>query len=113
MRIIKQEGEGGCGLACIAMICDTTVSDVAQKIKDSRKKTGYSTSITDMESLLPNYDVESTRLKFKNWNELNGVYIVGVNEYKNRRGKRGGWHWIVAIKNYDTGRCQDTCRLML
>ena len=99
MKLIKQEGKGGCGLACIAMVCDTTLEDVAEKIKKIRNKTGSSTSIKDFENLLPEYDIEFNRITFTNWDDLKGVYIVGVNEYKNSKGNRGGWHWVVVIKN--------------
>lgn len=99
MIIVRQEWDGGCGLACVAMICNTTFSDVANSIKIIRNKTGSSTSIKDFESLLPRYNVKCNRIKFKNWDDLNGVYIVGVNEYKNYQGNRGGWHWVVVIKN--------------
>jgi len=100
MKIIKQEWDGGCGLACIAMICDTTFKNVTKKIKNLRNKTGNSTSIKDFETLLPHYGIECERIKFNSWEKLKGVYIVGVNEYFKKNGKREGWHWVVVIRNH-------------
>lgn len=94
MKIVKQEGDLGCGIACIAMICDKTFDDIQTEIKKHRNKTGASTSITDFETLLSKNDIKHERLKFTSWADLNGVYIVGV---KNDSGK--GWHWVVVIKN--------------
>lgn len=101
MKIVRQEGDLGCGIACIAMICDKTFDDIKTEIKKHRNKTGASTSITDFETLLSKNDIKHERLKFTSWADLNGVYIVGVDEYENDEGNRGGWHWVVAIKNKD------------
>lgn len=101
MKLIRQEGDGGCGLACIAMLCDKPLEDVAKKIRSERKKTGYSTSISDFEVLFKSYNKSFERLRFHNWDDLHGIYIIGVNERRMKNGKREGWHWIVVIKDDD------------
>ena len=99
MKYVNQPEEDGCGIACVAMICNKTFDEVLKMTKTKLGKTGALTYIKDLEELLDEYGVESEREKFKSWDGLNGIYIVGVNETKNKHGKRATWHWVVVLKN--------------
>lgn len=112
MKFRRQENQRGCGLACVAMICDVPYKAVRKEfieqngepeydyspIRGSTTKR-YGTTSTDLHLLFAANDVKSNQklLSFKGWDKLPDICILSVNHRKELMGgtKRSMWHWVV------------------
>lgn len=112
MRFIRQpQNSTLCGIACVAMIAEKSLTVVIQKAIDLFKwdpktvKTNSRTSRNDILRLLAKYGF-SQRNTFKNfssWDNIEGLNLVAV-RYNS---KTGNWHWIVAKRNRTTLKLYD------
>lgn len=100
-----------CGIACVAMIAEKSLTVVIQKAIDLFKwdpktvKTNSRTSRNDILRLLAKYGF-SQRNTFKNfssWDNIEGLNLVAVRYSP----KTGNWHWIVAKRNKTTLKIYD------
>lgn len=97
IKLVKQEDCTGCGIACLAMVTNRTYEEtkinIFETLKWSDRKRVFYTKAKDLYNYLMrnNYDVELK--KSKNWDEIQGLSIVGVNR------ESGYFHWIVVVKN--------------
>lgn len=112
MRLIRQpQNSTLCGIACVAMIAEKSLTVVILKAIDLFKwdpktvKTNSRTSRNDILRLLAKYGF-SQRNTFKNfssWANIEGLNLVAV-RYNS---KTGNWHWIVAKRNRTTLKIYD------
>ena len=112
MRLIRQpQNSTLCGIACVAMIAEKSLTVVILKAIDLFKwdpktvKTDSRTSRNDILRLLAKYGF-SQRNTFKNfssWGNIEGLNLVAV-RYSS---KTGNWHWIVAKRNRTTLKIYD------
>ena len=112
MRLVRQpEKSTLCGIACVAMIAEKSLTIVIQKATDLFKwdpktvKTNSRTSRNDIFRLLAKYGF-SRRNTFKNfssWDNIEGLNLVAV-RYNS---KTGNWHWITAKRNRTTLKIYD------
>lgn len=101
MRLIRQpQNSTLCGIACVAMIAEKSLTLVIQKAIDLFKwdpktvKTDSRTNKKDILRLLTKCGF-SRRNAFKNfssWDNIEGLNLVAVRYSP----KTGNWHWIVA-----------------
>ena len=107
MRLIRQpQNSTLCGIACVAMIAEKSLTVVIQKAIDLFKwepktvKTDSRTSRNDIFRLLAKYGF-SQRNTFKNfssWDNIEGLNLVAVRYSP----KTGHWNGIVAKRNRTT-----------
>lgn len=112
MQLIRQpEKSTLCGIACVAMIAEKSLTVVILKAIDLFKwdpktvKTNSRTSRNDILRLLAKYGF-SQRNTFKNfssWDNIEGLNLVAV-RYNS---KTGNWHWVVAKRNRATLKIYD------
>lgn len=99
MHRIVQEDPTGCGLACVAMLSNTTYKKVrkaALEIDLLKGRTLY-TSAKDLHNLAKKFDLSlgQRRRKFKSFDALPDTAILAINY----RPKTGSWHWVVYHRN--------------
>ncbi|WP_352660945.1 cysteine peptidase family C39 domain-containing protein [Mesorhizobium australicum] len=92
MRLIKQQDENGCGVACVAMIACITYTLARQHMFGDRPG-GY-TSTGDLRRALAQLDIEAAprlvRLKAQTPADLPFDAILKTNVKQD-----GEWHWVV------------------
>ena len=108
IRLVKQEHVYGCGLACVAMVSNTTYKSVRFEYdeifgepewvfskKRKRHCLDYGTSAGDLSDLMKIYGVQSSRrlLHFKSWDSLSDIAIISV--YHKSVEDNTSWHWVV------------------
>lgn len=96
MRRVKQEDPTGCGLACIAMLADSTYAHVKnlaiEQLGFDNSGTLY-TGTKHLRDLANNFKIGlgKKRRKFKAFNDLPEIAILAIN-YKE---ESNTWHWVV------------------
>ena len=112
MRLVRQpEKSTLCGIACVAMIAEKSLTIVIQKAIDLFKwdsktvKTNSRTSRNDILRLLAKYGFtqRNTFKNFSSWDNIEGLNLVAV-RYNS---KTGNWHWIVTKRNRTTLKIYD------
>lgn len=101
MQRVKQKHfeAGDCGIACAAMIAGCTYEQAhsaAIKLGLRRGETYY-TSHSDLQRLLGELGVRTTRRRFASMRQVETPSIVKVNPSKNGR----YWHWVVLVNRSD------------
>ena len=102
MKRVRQEHPTGCGIACIAMVCGTTYSNVMNEAKellgwDNSQKTFYTDS-SHLQKLLHAMKVNSQKGRsVGKWGSLPNTAIAGINYDK----KHNRWHWVVFCREVD------------
>jgi ABC-type bacteriocin/lantibiotic exporter with double-glycine peptidase domain len=112
MRLIRQpQNSTLCGIACVAMIAEKSLTLVIQKAIDLFKwdpktvKTDSRTNKKDILKLLTKcgFSRRNTFKNFSSWDNIEGLNLVAVRYSP----KTGNWHWIVAKRNRKTLKIYD------
>lgn len=112
MRLIRQpQNSTLCGIACVAMIAEKSLTVVIQKAIDLFKwdpktvKTDSRTNKKDILRLLTKCGFSRLNAfkNFSSWDNIEGLNLVAV-RYNS---KTGNWHWIVAKRNRTTLKIYD------
>lgn len=112
MRFIRQpQNSTLCGIACVAMIAEKSLTVVIQKAIDLFKwdpktvKTDSRTNKKDILGLLTKcgFSRRNTFKNFSSWDNIEGLNLVAVRYSP----KTGNWHWIVAKRNRTTLKIYD------
>lgn len=107
MRLIRQSQNSTlCGIACVAMIAEKSLTVVIQKAIDLFKwdpktvKTDSRTNKKDILRLLTKcgFSRLNTFKNFSSWDNIEGLNLVAVRYSP----ITGNWHWIVAKRNRTT-----------
>ena len=103
-KIVIQEDETGCGIACAAMLAGSTYHAAKKRAKNlgifPDDENLYS-DIHDLRTLLESYNIRiGKKAPFRNWNTLPSTAIVAIN-YKTDLDSPS-WHWAVFHRG-DTG----------
>ncbi len=99
MKCIKQEHNTGCGIACVAMLSETTYSQAMQKASkkfswESKKRSFY-TDASQLKALLDELKINTGRYRLlRKWSSLPNTAIIAINY----REKTNNWHWVVYRK---------------
>ncbi len=101
IRLVRQEDDTGCGIACVAMVADLPyqkVKDVLMELKGWKKpdRQLYTRAKTHLDPLLKKLGIQFELKKSRGWDDIQGVCLLGVNR------DEGYFHWVVVIK--DSGR---------
>lgn len=98
IRLIKQEDDTGCGIACVAMITSKSYNAVKSKLVYlegwSASRNNYYTTAKQLNKLLNALSIKSKIVYSSSWTDIEGTAIVGVN-----RDSKGYFHWIITIKD--------------
>ena len=107
IRRIVQKDSTGCGIACVAMLCGNTYSQVKAIATDFGfvpNNYGHSTESWQLRELLSHFGVKSDRgRRLSHWHSLNCFCIVGINYNKNS----DKWHWVVYVPDESGGYILD------
>ena len=112
MRLIRQpQNSTLCGIACVAMIAEKSLTIVIQKAIElfewdpKTVKINSRTNKKDILRLFAKYDFSqlNTFEIFSSWDNIEGVNLVAV-RYNS---KTGNWHWVVAKRNRATLKIYD------
>lgn len=99
MRLVKQEYNTSCGIACVAMLAGKSQNAVMQKAiklfnweySQEFLEENSRTNSRDLIRLLAKFGLTAILKKFESWDALEGRNIVAVRFYK----ETNRWHWIV------------------
>jgi ABC-type bacteriocin/lantibiotic exporter with double-glycine peptidase domain len=102
LKLIKQVKRTECGVACIAMLCGTSIEEARKLVgHTSDQKTGW-TGTAEVRSALAKRHIKlGKEVWCDNWNKLEsktGVFLVAVN-YKDickvKGEEKRNWHWAI------------------
>jgi ABC-type bacteriocin/lantibiotic exporter with double-glycine peptidase domain len=98
IRRIKQRKweKGDCGLACVAMIAETSydaINNLFMKNGYVKKDGTYFTKHKHLIRLLGQLGFNASRRKFGSWKETSCPSIVKINKTKDNF-----WHWVVLVE---------------
>ncbi|HEY1268931.1 MAG TPA: cysteine peptidase family C39 domain-containing protein [Candidatus Binatia bacterium] len=116
MKIVLQEDETGCGLACVAMIAGKTYPEVKQtaaqlgiRVKDKKlySDTQY------VRRLLRRFRIETSPAEkpFASWDALPDRALLSIKYHKEN--DRPMWHWVVFERNEGQAAVLDPAKYML
>ena len=112
MQLIRQPPKSTlCGIACVAMITEKSLTVVTKKAIELFKwnpktvKTNSRTSKKDILRLLAKYGFSrlNSFKNFSSWDNIEGLNLVAVRYNP----KTGNWHWVVAKRNKATLKIYD------
>ena len=116
MRIVLQEDETGCGLACVAMIAGKTYAEVKQtaaslgiRVKDKKlySDTKY------VRRLLRRFGIEFSNEEkpFVSWDALPDQALLSIKHHKENF--RNVWHWVVFERREGRAAVLDPAKYVL
>jgi ABC-type bacteriocin/lantibiotic exporter with double-glycine peptidase domain len=97
-RLVIQKTNSDCGLACVAMICETPYEKVLDKFMElglyakHKKALPYSTNFKDVNIVLASLGFEGKVQRFKNWDDISKPSIIKI-----PNNRKYSWHWVVAV----------------
>lgn len=116
MKVVLQEDETGCGLACVAMVAGKTYREVKQtaaslgiSVKDKKlySDTKY------VRRLLRRFGIQSSdeERPFVSWEALPDRALLSIKYHK--ESFRNVWHWVVFERNEGNAAVLDPAKYML
>lgn len=97
---VRQRGRTDCGVACLAMLCNTSWWGARSAIFGDKRCRSYSTRTADMSRgaawLGYRLDRRLRPARGKGWREIPAPALVKVANHKKR-----GWHWVVVAGDGD------------
>lgn len=97
LRLITQEHETSCGVACVAMCTGWSYTQALEHFRDvlgwGDKKSNFRTQPSHLKRVLDQAGMSYRVCKSRSWSDIEGTGIVGVNR------DQGEWHWVVAVKD--------------
>ena len=96
MKRIRQEHRTSCGIACVAMLSDTTYTETmtvaAVIFKWSESQRSFYTSSSQLQSLLFEMKVPAQKGRsIRRWSSMPDIAIAGINHNE----KSDTWHWVI------------------
>lgn len=94
---MKQKDEGGCGIACFAMLAGTTYlqgKNIFEEHIFSRKDKKPHCRHYQIRKALEIFGIQTEKRPFRNWRLIDTHAIVPIN-----RQLDGGWHWVVFVRD--------------
>ncbi|MDX1296614.1 MAG: hypothetical protein R3260_00025 [Pseudomonas sp.] len=102
---VRQRDRFGCGVACSAMIAGWPYDQMRNLFADAgigaRKKRPLATNFSDLQYTLRALGIESQLKRWSNWDSLDGVGIVAVNNAGGTSSRN--WHWVVVERHATFG----------
>ncbi|HTM08157.1 MAG TPA: cysteine peptidase family C39 domain-containing protein [Verrucomicrobiae bacterium] len=116
MKIISQEDETGCALACVAMVAGKTYAEVKQtaaqlgiKVKDKKlySETKY------VRRLLSRFGIQASDVEkpFVGWGALPDTALLSIKYH--RENSRNVWHWVAFERKQEQSAVFDPAKYVL
>ena len=97
VRRVQQRDEGGCGIACVAMVTGKTYSQTKkfflERVFLPTDRKPY-TRHYQLRRGLRKLRIATEKRAFRKWRSIESLSIVPIN-----RRQDGGWHWVVFVPN--------------
>jgi ABC-type bacteriocin/lantibiotic exporter with double-glycine peptidase domain len=98
LKHILQRNNTGCGIACIAMICNSSYSRTKKIISEAlifQRSYNYAMNYSQLRKGLRLFSIKlKYKKRFNSWKEIPKTSIVATNFSKDRR----FWHWVVFVR---------------
>lgn len=98
IKFIQQLKRTECGVACVAMLCKTSIGEARKLVGHTNNQSTGWTSTAELRAALGRKGIKlGKEVWCDNWGKLDsksGPFLVAVN-YKADGGKNDYWHWAV------------------